>query len=183
MSADYLTVGEVSEYLKLPEETVYKYARTGRIPASKVGRYWRFERSRIDAWVASRSNQAEATTRVYVADDDAAVRNLFAEWLRSEGCEVGAFADGNELLSALGRRGCDLVLLDLLMPAPTGVETLRRIRDQHPDLEVVVVTAYFDSHLMDEALEYGPLSVLKKPVDRQALLSVVRRSAERRVGK
>ena len=70
MSATYLTVSEVSEYLKLPEETVYKYARTGRMPASKVGRYWRFEQSKIDEWVNQNSNQSSNDMHVVVVDDD-----------------------------------------------------------------------------------------------------------------
>ena len=51
MNKEFLSVNEVSKYLKLPEETVYKYARDGRMPASKVGRYWRFDRDRLNDWV------------------------------------------------------------------------------------------------------------------------------------
>ena len=74
MSLNYLTVSELSDYLKLPEETVYKYARTGRIPASKVGRYWRFEQQKIDQWVEQHSNQEKQKLQVMVVDDDPALR-------------------------------------------------------------------------------------------------------------
>ena len=171
MTAQYLTVEEVSSYLKLPEETVYKYARTGRIPASKVGRYWRFERSLVDQWVASRSNQTPSGKRVFLADDDPAIRGLFGEWLRGAGCEVQTYADGNELIQGLKAGECDLLFLDLLMPTSNGVETLRRLRELRPGLPVVIITAHFDSQLMDDALAYGPLTVLRKPLDKEALLA------------
>lgn len=179
MSATYLTVSEVSEYLKLPEETVYKYARTGRMPASKVGRYWRFERSRIDQWVDRNSNQGDRDLDVLVVDDDPAIRSLLSQWIMEWGCRVASLSGGEDALAWVASHPCDIVLLDLLMPAPNGVETLRRLKAEHPELDVVIVTAYFDSKLMDEALECGPLTLLKKPVDRDALLAVLSGVASR----
>jgi len=173
MSAHYLTVSEVSEYLKLPEETVYKYARTGRIPASKVGRYWRFEQGKIDHWVEEHSNQDPEPKRVVVVDDDPSIRNILSKWLRETGCHVQAFPGGAEVIASLQTEECDLLFLDLMMPAPNGVETLQAVRQIKPSLDVVIVTAYFDSRMMDEALEMGPLTVLKKPVEKEALQKVV----------
>ena len=173
MSSTYLTAAEVSEYLKLPEETVYKYARTGRMPASKVGRYWRFEQSRIDEWVNQNSNQGQSTLNVVVVDDDPAVRSLLTKWLIEAGCEVTSLAGGEDAIQVVEDQSCDLLLLDLMMPAPNGVETLRTLRQKHRDLEIVIVTAFFDSKMMDDALEFGPLTVLKKPVEKEALISLL----------
>ena len=173
MASNYLTVTELSEYLKLPEETVYKYARTGRIPASKVGRYWRFERSKIDRWVDDHSNQEATRPRVAIVDDDPSMRAILNRWLEEEGCEVFLFAGGQEFLDNLRGEDYDLLLLDLLMPALNGVQTLQSIRMLRPSFDVVIVTAYFDSRLMDEAMEIGPLTVLKKPVERESLQHVL----------
>ncbi len=179
MSAMYLTVSEVSEYLKLPEETVYKYARTSRMPASKVGRYWRFEQSKIDDWVNQNSNQKQAPLKVMLVDDDPAIRSLLTKWLIEAGCDVLALTGGDEAIRMVGEQECELMLLDLMMPAPNGVETLSAIRKIRPDLEVVLVTAYFDSKLMDEALEHGALTILKKPVDKEALEALLTGHAAR----
>ena len=46
-----LTLGEVSSYLKLHKATVYKMAQTGKIPALKVGKVWRFKREKLEAWL------------------------------------------------------------------------------------------------------------------------------------
>ena len=119
MSATYLTVSEVSDYLKLPEETVYKYARTGRMPASKVGRYWRFDRSRIDEWVNQNSNQGTGKPLdVLVVDDDPSVRSLLTQWTIEQGCRVTSLSGGEDAMRWVAEHPCDLVLLDLMMPAP-----------------------------------------------------------------
>lgn len=173
MSSHYLTVAEVAEYLKLPEETVYKYARTGRMPASKVGRYWRFEQGKIDHWVDGNSNQDPERQRVIVVDDDPSIRSILSKWLEETGCDVQTFPGGAEVVAALQSDDCDLLFLDLMMPSPNGVETLQSIRRIKPSLDVVIVTAYFDSRMMDEALEMGPLTILKKPVEKEALQQVV----------
>ncbi|MDH5174409.1 MAG: helix-turn-helix domain-containing protein [Elusimicrobiota bacterium] len=51
MPSKLLTVDELSAYLKIPKPTVYYLAQTGRIPASKVGRHWRFEEKEIKKWL------------------------------------------------------------------------------------------------------------------------------------
>lgn len=51
MTDKWLTVKEVAEYLKLSTDLVYKFAQRGKIPVSKIGNQWRFDREEIDAWV------------------------------------------------------------------------------------------------------------------------------------
>lgn len=173
MGAEYLTVSEVSEYLKLPEETVYKYARTGRMPASKVGRYWRFERSRIDEWVRQNSNAGQHACRVLIVDDDPVVRNLLTKWTLESGADATAAASGEEAIRLVADAGYELILLDLMMPTLNGVKTLAEIRRIRPEQEVVIITAYFDSEMMEEASAFGPLRILKKPVDKNALQTLL----------
>jgi len=163
MDKEYLTIKEVSEYLKLPEETVYKYARGSRIPASKVGRYWRFERDEVDAWVSEHSNMIKSDIHILVIDDEPIVRDLISKWMESYGCKVIEEVAGTTF---------DLVLLDLMMPTLNGVETLREIKKAAPNLPVVIITAFFEGKLMEEALELGPLTVVKKPLDRERLESL-----------
>ena len=53
-----LTVEEVARYLRVKRSTVYEWAQTGKIPAAKVGRLWRFHREEIDTWVRNGGLQA-----------------------------------------------------------------------------------------------------------------------------
>ena len=48
---EILTIGELSEYLKIPKSTVYKLCQEGKIPGQKVGRHWRFRKETIDLWL------------------------------------------------------------------------------------------------------------------------------------
>lgn len=51
METDILTVEELRSYLKIPKPTLYALAQSGRIPAAKVGKHWRFRRQQIDEWL------------------------------------------------------------------------------------------------------------------------------------
>jgi excisionase family DNA binding protein len=48
---DVLTIGELSDYLKISKSTLYKLVREGRVPCQKVGRHWRFRKEAIDRWL------------------------------------------------------------------------------------------------------------------------------------
>lgn len=61
--AELLTLEEASRYLKVTKITVYRLARSGRIPASKVGKLWRFQKARLDAWLETSSNRSRRSAR------------------------------------------------------------------------------------------------------------------------
>ena len=174
---EYLTVEETAELLQLPLETVYKYARTRKLPASKVGRYWRFEKSKVLRWKLRRatSHSRSRQLQVMVVDDEPLFRDLCGTWMRTLGHMVDAVSDGDQAIHYLGVQVYDLVLLDLRMPTVDGLEVLRHIRSRGRETEVVIVTAHFDSKQMDEVLRLGTVTVLRKPVDRDSLVEVVER--------
>ena len=158
-----LTIREVASYLKLPVSTVYRLVERRELPGNKVGRQWRFQRGLIDEWLKERSQ--EKSTTILVVDDDERVRNLLSETLEERTRRVITAANGAEALTVLTSTQLNLVLLDLAMPEMDGVETFRQIRRTHPDLPVVIITAYPDSDLMARAMEIGPFTILQKPVD------------------
>jgi excisionase family DNA binding protein len=57
MDSEILTVMDVAQFLRVPKSTVYKLARVGELPASKIGKHWRFLRRDIHEWMHSRSKQ------------------------------------------------------------------------------------------------------------------------------
>jgi len=169
---DYMTISEVSVYLKLPEESVYKYARTGKMPASKVGRHWRFERNIVDAWIASNLN-CKASIKVLIVDDEPMVRDLLTAWLEELECEVECASDGSSAISKISNTKYDLVLLDLMMPSMNGVDVLKQMYKTTPQTPVAIITGHFESKLMDKALEFSPVTVLKKPILKENLVQLV----------
>lgn len=57
---EILTLQELHQYLKIPKPTLYQLAQTGRIPAAKVGRHWRFQRRSIDQWLKAQERTRKA---------------------------------------------------------------------------------------------------------------------------
>ena len=167
------TLAEISDYLGLPEETVYKYARHGRIPASKIGRFWRFDLGEVDQWVGRHSNRAPDELNVLVVDDDEMIRTLLARWLEDAGCKVVTVGSGDEAIREVQAQKFTVVFLDLMMPGINGVETLAGIKQHDKDCEVCIVTGHFESPLMEKAMDMGPLTMIRKPVEKETLLSMV----------
>lgn len=95
--------------------------------------------------------------RVVVADDQTVVREGIVMLLGLlPGVEViGAAGDGEEAVRLVGELAPDVVLMDLRMPRCDGVEATRRIREQYPGTQVVVLTTYADDESLFPALRAG----------------------------
>jgi CheY-like chemotaxis protein len=118
--------------------------------------------------------------RVLVVDDDLGICRSLREILESDGCQVEVAGDGVAALAALGRLSFDVVLTDVVMPHMDGYELYTAIREQHPKLPVLMMTAfhYDKDHIIKRARIAGLTTVIfKKPVDpgrlRRALIDAV----------
>ena len=120
---------------------------------------------------------ADETPTALVVDDDASIRKLLARMLSEQGWRAVEAESGQEAAQKFGDQQTDLVLLDLVMPGMSGLETFREIRKQNPEAYVVIVTAYPDSVVMAEALDIGPFAVIKKPFNRDGLRTILRRAS------
>jgi len=116
---------------------------------------------------------------VLVVDDERGPRESLQLILRAQ-FHVLTASDGEHALEIIRNQPVDVVTLDLKMPGLSGRETLTRIREIAPDLEVVVVTGYgsFDSAV--EALRLRAFDYISKPFESRRILEVVRRAAEAR---
>lgn len=113
------------------------------------------------------------TVRVYLVDDDAAVRDALRLLLELRGLAVDAFASAEAALMRIDRtsRGC--VLTDLRMPVMSGLELMFELRKRSIDLPVVVLTAHGDVSTTRAALRGGAFDFLEKPVDEDILGDVL----------
>jgi diguanylate cyclase (GGDEF)-like protein len=105
--------------------------------------------------------------RLLVVDDIADNRTLLNRRFSGRGCVVTEADSGLAALDLIAQQEFDLVLLDIMMPGPSGIEVLRQIRASHsPDiLPVIMITAKAGSSDVVEALELGANDYLTKPVD------------------
>jgi CheY-like chemotaxis protein len=110
-----------------------------------------------------------------VVDDNYDVRMLLRISLRSAGYQVDEAADGQEALRCVNDREYDAVVLDQKMPGMTGLQVAERIRTTHPQLPVVLFSAYLDGTLSATAERLG-LHVVTK-TDLPGLVAVVQAAA------
>ncbi|WP_329123377.1 response regulator transcription factor [Streptomyces sp. NBC_01465] len=127
----------------------------------------------------SEQTEQQGKLRVIVADDQAAVREPLAAVLGlSEGIDVvAAAADGTEVLAAVGAGPVDVVLMDLRMPVMDGIETTRRLSEEHPGVAVVVLTTFADDESILAALSAGARGYLTKNAGRQDIVRAIRAAA------
>ena len=114
---------------------------------------------------------------ILVIDDEEAVRRVICKVLVRERHEVFEAPDGKVALDLMRDNPPDLVICDLFMPEMDGVEVLRELRRDYPDLQVVAISggAYQGKvQLLDVAKGLGAVAVLEKPFELEQLLGVVR---------
>ena len=100
---------------------------------------------------------------IVIIDDEPPVALMLAESLIQEGHTVQAAATTEDGLNLIRRLSPDAVFLDIRMPGTSGVEVLRRIRAEWPEMQVIMVTGYAESPEADECRRLGAIDVVQKP--------------------
>lgn len=113
-------------------------------------------------------------SRILIVDDDPGQRGLLDAFLRSQGFDTVPVDSGEAALRALPTGGFQMMISDVRMPGISGLETLRRAREQHAVLPVLLVTAYADIREAVGAMRDGAVNYLAKPIDLDELLGSVR---------
>lgn len=107
--------------------------------------------------------------KVLVVEDHPVTRRLLEEQLTLLGCQVHAVPDGQQALQQLEREGCEVFMTDLSMPGMDGYELVRRVRQQHPWLPILVVTADVTPQQTRRFAHDTRIKVLGKPLALEAL--------------
>src|SRR5712692_3571507 len=116
--------------------------------------------------------------RILIVEDDEIFLRPLQRTLEVAGYDVVVTPSGEEALDALKGDDVDLVLTDKRLPGMDGVELVRRVRAEHPDLAVIVMTAYGTIESAVEAVRLGAADYLVKPLESAELLIVVRHAIE-----
>ena len=111
--------------------------------------------------------------RILVVDDESEIRAVLVEYLRGKGFEAFGAGDGQEALGRISEFRPQVVLLDVMMPGLSGVETLRRIKTLHLETAVIMVSGIEDAETARQTLALGAADYVTKPVDFQYLDSVL----------
>lgn len=112
--------------------------------------------------------------RILIVDDEANHRQTLGIGLRLEGFEVIDAADGEEALRRLEDHEVDLAIIDLMMPGINGLDLARRMRFRHPDVRVLMTSAYHLSARQIERAGVGAIGFMPKPYHLRELAAYIR---------
>ena len=113
---------------------------------------------------------------ILVVDDDICHQILFKILLESGGFDVQTASDGIEALEVLENNNFRMVITDLNMPQMNGLELAAKVRDQHPTIDVVLVTANVLSDIAEAAAGSGISQIFSKPVNMKTFVTTIRSS-------
>jgi FixJ family two-component response regulator len=112
--------------------------------------------------------------RVYIIDDDDAVRDSLALLLRLHGFDTLEFDGAEAFLSAVAAEWSGIILVDLRMPGMSGLELQAELQARKIELPVIVITAHGETSAARTSFKAGAVDFLEKPIDREQLLNAVR---------
>ncbi|HYC61580.1 MAG TPA: sigma-54 dependent transcriptional regulator [Thermoanaerobaculia bacterium] len=118
--------------------------------------------------------------RILIVDDEEVLRDVLEVVLRREGFDVLSAASGEEALNALDGEEVDLVILDVMLPGISGIDTLRAIRISNPQLPVIVITASSSIDGAIEAMKHGAFHYIPKPFRNEEVVLTVNKALEQR---
>ena len=122
-----------------------------------------------------------ATDRVLLVDDEVEFVQTLAERMTARGLNVDTAHSGDVAIEKAAGTTYDAVVLDLAMPGMDGIETLRHLREAHPDLQIILLTGQGTIAKAVEATKLGAKDFLEKPADIKVLLEKIRSARAKRL--
>jgi two-component system chemotaxis response regulator CheY len=117
--------------------------------------------------------------RILIVDDSFYMRTMLKNMLTDAGYEVvGEAPNGQTALQMAKETNPDLVTLDVILPDNTGLDVLKGIKQDQPDMKVVIVSAVGQEVIVSEAIQYGALAYIVKPFSEEKVLEVVGKALE-----
>lgn len=123
----------------------------------------------------------EMDAKVLLVDDEEEFCDLLSERLGNRGMKVDTVNSGEDAVSKVDNESFDAIIVDLSMPGIDGLETLRRIKEKRPDLEIIMLTGHATVQNSIEAMKLGAEDLLEKPVDLKALMEKIKEAKHKRM--
>ncbi len=115
---------------------------------------------------------------ILVIDDEDIVRTSCSRTLTPGGYEVKLAQNGREGLKIMSENKVDVVLTDLKMPDMDGIEVLRKIKQDWPDVEVIIITGYQTVDTAVKSIKLGAFDYIEKPFTPDALINAVSKALD-----
>ena len=112
--------------------------------------------------------------RILIVDDSFYMRTMLKNMLTDAGYEVvGEAPNGQTALELAKETKPDLITLDVILPDNTGLDVLKGIKAEQPNMKVIIVSAVGQEVIVNEAIEYGAKAYIVKPFSEEKVLEVV----------
>ncbi|MDA7828607.1 nitrogen regulation protein NR(I) [Gammaproteobacteria bacterium] len=118
--------------------------------------------------------------KVWLADDDEAIRIVLEESLRDAGFDIRTFETATDLIENLANEKPDLILTDVQMPGMHGYDLLKHINNNFSDLPVIIMTAFADMQAAIDSYGSGAFEYIPKPFDLNETIQIIRRALEKK---
>lgn len=116
--------------------------------------------------------------KILIVDDNETLRYTLTELLQESGFETNDAHDGPTALEEIKKSNYDLVILDMKLPGMGGLEILKKIKENNPDIPVIMLTAFGDIKTAVEAMKQGAQDFVTKPFDNNAMIITIRKALE-----
>jgi len=116
---------------------------------------------------------------VLIVDDDASFREVLVDVAARAGYDVLSCGDGGEALEFVRRQSVDLVITDLVMPGPDGLEVLKAVRQNCPEALVIIITGHASLQTAIEAIRQGAYDYIRKPFKLEEMELAIKNAGER----
>jgi DNA-binding NtrC family response regulator len=121
-------------------------------------------------------------SKILLVDDEHEFVHTLSERLQARNLDAAVVYDGEEALSFVASDEPEVMVLDLKMPGIDGIEVLRRVKQEHPAVEVIILTGHGSKKEEQEAKRLGAFAYLRKPVNIDVLTKTMTR-AYHKIGK
>ncbi len=115
---------------------------------------------------------------IWIVDDDASIRWVLEKALARESLETRSFANAREAMTAFETDTPQVLVSDIRMPGESGIDLLQAVKQRHPGLPVIIITAFSDLDSAVSSFQGGAFDYLAKPFDIDKAVSLIRRALE-----
>jgi DNA-binding NtrC family response regulator len=111
--------------------------------------------------------------RVLLVDDEEKFLDVFSQRLGTRGIDASTATSGEEALVKIKNKNFDVIVLDVMMPGMGGIETLKRIRQENPEVQIIMLTGKSSIEKAVTAMKEGAIDFLEKPAEIDKLLEKI----------